>query len=164
MGIRDGETALPFDPAETASDASIIFIGRIRSTWLKREDCPGNMVVARERGEPASVEIDVAWRQGLTGLERASHVVILSWMNEAQRNLIMQKPRHAENAQGTFSLRSPVRPNPVGLHVARLVSVDRDRGVLELDAIDVLDGTPVIDVKPYYASIDSIPEAVVAKA
>lgn len=164
MAIRDGETALPFDPAETASDASIVFIGRIRSSWQKRDECPRNMVIARERGLSASVEIDEAWREGLTGLDRASHVVILSWMHQAQRNLILQKPRHVETAQGTFSLRSPVRPNPVGLHVARLISLDVETGVLQIDAIDVLDGTPVIDLKPYYASIDSFPDAVVARA
>lgn len=164
MAIRDGETALPFDPAQMTPDASLVFIGQIRSPWLNGTDCPRNMAQARERGEGATVQIDEPWRQGLTGLERVSHLVILTWLNQSERNLILQKPRHVDTAQGTFSLRSPVRPNPIGLHVAKLVSLDIEAGILELDAIDVLDGTPVIDIKPYYASIDSIPDAVVAKA
>ena len=79
------------------------------------------------------------------------------------RNLIVQKPRHASAASGVFALRSPARPNPVGLHIARLVSIDVEDGTLVLEAIDALDGTPVIDVKPYFASVDSVPEATVRR-
>jgi tRNA (adenine37-N6)-methyltransferase len=158
---RDGELALNFDPAELKGDGRIVFIGRIRAPWTSREDCPKNMRDARERGRPASVEIAESYRAGLDGLERASHVVILSWFDRAARNLIAQRPRHASRATGTFALRSPVRPNPIGLHVARLVSLDRQAGILAIDAIDVLDGTPVLDLKPYFASIDAFPDAVV---
>jgi tRNA (Thr-GGU) A37 N-methylase len=56
-----------------------------------------------------------------------------------------------------------LRPNPVGLHVVRLVSLDPAVGELRLEAIDVLDGTPVIDLKPYFATVDSIPEATVRR-
>jgi tRNA (adenine37-N6)-methyltransferase len=162
--IREGERRLDFDPAELEGDGRIVFIGRIRSPWTSREDCPKNMRDARERGLPASVEIAAAYRAGLDGLERASHVVILSWFDRAARNLIAQRPRHASRATGTFALRSPVRPNPIGLHVAKLVSLDRSAGILVIDAIDTLDGTPVLDVKPYFASIDAFPDAVVRPA
>lgn len=161
---REGEIALPFDPAETASDAALVFIGRVRSPWTDREHCPKNMAAARERGEPATVEIDPAWRAGLDGLQRASHVVVLSWLDRSPRNLIVQKPRHAGSARGTFALRSPARPNPIGLHVARLLRIDAAAGILHLEAIDVLDGTPVVDIKPYYASADAVPDAVVTKS
>lgn len=160
LGQREGETALDFDPAEMEGDARIVFIGRVRSPWTSREDCPKNMREARERGVQASVEIDAPYRDGLAGLERASHVVLLTWFDRAARNLIVQKPRHAPKASGTFALRSPVRPNPIGLHVARLASLDRATGLLTLDAIDVLDGTPLVDLKPYFASVDSVPDAV----
>jgi tRNA-Thr(GGU) m(6)t(6)A37 methyltransferase TsaA len=162
--MREGEKQLGFDPAALPGDGSIVFIGRIRSRWTNREDCPKNMREARERGMPASVEIDTPYRAGLEGLERASHVVLLSWFDQAPRNLIIQKPRHSPVPSGTFALRSPARPNPIGLHVARLVSLDREAGLLEIDAIDVLDGTPLLDVKPYFASIDAMPEASVRPA
>jgi tRNA-Thr(GGU) m(6)t(6)A37 methyltransferase TsaA len=158
--MREGEVALASDPAALPGDAAVIFIGRVRSPWSSRDGCPKNMNRARERGGDALVEIDADFRPGLAGLERASHVIILTWLNLAARNLIVQKPRHAPHPKGVFSIRSPARPNPVGLHIARLVALDQDAGRLTLDAIDVLDGTPVIDVKPYYASIDSFPEAV----
>lgn len=158
---REGERRLDHDPAAMPPDAGVVFIGRIASPWTTRESCPKNMRAARETGQPAMLTIDAPYREGLRGLERSSHVVILSWLHHAPRNLIVQKPRHAAEAKGVFGLRSPARPNPVGLHVARLVGLDITTGRVDLDAIDVLDGTPVIDIKPYFASTDAIAEATV---
>ena len=158
---RPGEEALGFDPGQTPSDASLVFIGRIHSPWFHRAHCPKNMNEARERDSPAQVEIDPRLLRGLIGLDRASHVILLTWLDRAPRDLIVQQPKHATRPRGVFSLRSPVRPNPVGLHVAGLVSVDLERGILEVDAIDVLDGTPLVDEKPYYASTDAIPGATI---
>ncbi|WP_395451325.1 tRNA (N6-threonylcarbamoyladenosine(37)-N6)-methyltransferase TrmO [Aminobacter sp. UC22_36] len=156
---REGEIALNGDPATQSSDASLAYIGRITSPWKLREDCPKNMNAAREKGGHGTVVIDGPYRPGLAGLAGFSHVVVLSWFEQAPRNLIVQKPRHASDAKGVFALRSPARPNPVGLHVARLVSLDIETGRIELDAIDALDGTPVIDLKPYFASVDAFPDA-----
>ena len=159
---RQGEMLLAADPAELRPDGHVVFIGRIVSPWVGREECPKNMRAARESGRAATVLIDEPYRPGLQSLERASHVIILSWLHRAPRNLIVQKPRHAAEPKGVFSLRSPARPNPVGLHVAKLVALDIEAGRIEIDAIDVLDGTPVIDVKPYFASTDAFAEAVIA--
>jgi tRNA-Thr(GGU) m(6)t(6)A37 methyltransferase TsaA len=160
---REGEIILATDPAEMPSDGHVVFIGRIRSPWKSRAECPKNMAAARETGLTATVEVDDAFRPGLEGLGNASHVIVLSWFHHAPRNLIVQRPRHATESKGVFSLRSPVRPNPVGLHVAKLLTLDVATGLLTLDAIDVLDGTPVIDLKPYFASIDAFADAVVAR-
>ncbi|MDX8438693.1 tRNA (N6-threonylcarbamoyladenosine(37)-N6)-methyltransferase TrmO [Mesorhizobium australafricanum] len=159
---REGERLLEADPAKLRPDGHIVFIGRIASPWRRREDCPKNMRAARESGRAATVLIDEAYRPGLQNLERASHIVILSWLHHAPRNLIVQKPRHAAEPKGVFSLRSPARPNPVGLHVTKLVALDIEAGRIEIDSIDVLDDTPVIDIKPYYASVDAFSEATIA--
>lgn len=159
FGGREGEQKLPFDPGSAVGDGHVVFIGRIRSSWKNRDECPKNMAAARERGQQATLEIDPPFRQGLTGLEAYSHVAILSWLDRAPRNLIVQKPRHATVAKGVFALRSPARPNPVGLHIAGIAAFDAAAGLITLDGIDVLDGTPVIDLKPYFASTDSIPHA-----
>lgn len=161
---REGEVRMPVDPASMAADAQVLFIGRISSPWKNRAECPKNMGAARDARKPATIQIDEAYRQGLEGLERASHVVILSWLQHAPRDLILQKPRHAAAASGVFALRSPARPNPVGLHVARLLTIDISSGVLQIEAIDALDGTPVIDLKPYLPSVDAIPDATHLKA
>ncbi|WP_244743405.1 MULTISPECIES: tRNA (N6-threonylcarbamoyladenosine(37)-N6)-methyltransferase TrmO [unclassified Mesorhizobium] len=164
FGPREGEVPLAEDPAAMAGDGHVVFIGKIRSPWRTREECPKNMAAARSTGQAARVEIDAPFRPGLEGLDRASHVVILSWLHHGPRNLIVQKPRHAAAASGVFALRSPARPNPVGLHIARLLSIDVATGVIEIDAIDVLDATPVIDLKPYLPSIDAFPGATRAEA
>jgi tRNA-Thr(GGU) m(6)t(6)A37 methyltransferase TsaA len=158
-GIREGERALPFDPAARASDAGLIFIGHIRSPWTRREDCPKNLRQARERGKPATVEIDALWRAGLTGLAGTSHLILMYWMDRARRDLIVQRPRKTSEPIGVFALRSPVRPNPIGLGVVKLLELDVAAGQLMIDAIDCLDGTPLVDIKPYYAATDSVPEA-----
>jgi tRNA (adenine37-N6)-methyltransferase len=156
---RDGEVTLSDDPATLEGDAHVVFIGTIRSPWSGRAVCPKNMREARERKGGATLEIDAPFRQGLQGIAAASHVAVLSWLHHAPRNLIVQRPRHATDSKGVFALRSPARPNPIGLHIVRVVSVDAGTGILTLDAIDALDGTPVIDVKPYFATSDSIPDA-----
>ena len=157
---REGEVRLAEDPATMSPDGGVVFIGRIRSAWTKREDCPKNMAAARATGMQATIEIDPAYRPGLEGLAGTSHLAMLSWLNFAPRNLIVQKPRHATEPKGVFALRSPARPNPIGLHVVRPLAIDMAAGLITIDGIDVLDGTPVIDIKPYFASIDSFPDAV----
>ena len=155
FGMRGGELAMAVDPATMPADGHVVFIGHIASPWTSRETCPKNMRAAREAGRPALALVDEPFRPGLAGLEGQEHVVLLSWLHHAPRNLIVQKPRHAPEAKGVFALRSPARPNPVGLHVVRLLSLDVAAGRLELEAIDVLDGTPLIDIKPYFASTDA---------
>lgn len=155
--MRGGEEALAFDPANARGDGQIVFIGTIRSPWITRQECPKNMGAARERARAATVEIAAPYRPGLRGLEGLTHVILLTWLHHAPRNLIVQKPRHADDPKGTFALRSPARPNPIGLHLVGLTGIDIASGILTLDAIDVLDGTPVIDIKPYFPSVDTVP-------
>lgn len=153
---REGETRFSKSD-DRPFDAGLRFIGRIRSPWSKRSECPKNLRQARERGRPASVELFSPFNEALTGVESGSHVFLLSFLDRAERDLALQMPRHADSPRGTFSLRSPVRPNPIGLHLVKLLRVDQATGLLDIDAIDVLDGTPLIDIKPYFASVDTPP-------
>lgn len=158
---RAGEIELAEDPARMAADAHLVFIGRVRSTWTRDAPRPKNPREARESGGVARLEIDAPYRAALTGLERYSHLVVLAWLHEANRRALVIHPPHADAPRGVFALRSPVRPNPIGLTVAKIVAVDAEAGIVEIDAIDFLDRTPLIDVKPYRPGIDAVPDAVV---
>ena len=153
FGIRDGEQAvdLPDKP-----DAGIYFIGRIRTPWKERKDCPKN---ARESAAVCTVELDARFAPALKDVETVSHLVLLYWMDRAPRNLVLQVPGHYGTQHGTFALRSPARPNPIAMSVVRLHGIEDGR--LKVSGLDCLDGTPLLDIKPYFASTDSVPQAVV---
>ena len=153
--LRDGEVAAAL-PGQF--NASVYFIGRIRTPWKTRKDCPKNAREARETGAVCTIELDPHWAAGLKDLERCSHLVVLYWMDKARRDLVVQVPGHLGKGRGTFALRSPVRPNPIAMSVVKLVKIDGPK--LEVIAMDCIDGTPLLDIKPYYASTDSIPDAV----
>ncbi len=155
--VRAGEIALDA-PFPASRDAGLVFIGRIRSDHADRSTCPKNMARAREGGAPARAEVFAPLRPALAGLAPGRFVFLLTFLHAARRDLLVQMPRHAERPTGTFALRSPVRPNPIGLHLVRLTGVDEERGILELDAIDVLDGTPLLDIKPWLETVDRPPE------
>lgn len=157
--LRPGEIALALDPATSADDARVAFIGRIRTTWTSRSEAPKNPREARASGRGARIEIDAPYRAGLQGLEKFSHAIVLYWMHEARRDLIVQAPKHRATPCGVFALRSPVRPNPIALSVVRVLSIDVAAGTIEIDAIDCLDRTPLLDVKPYRPGIDAVPDA-----
>jgi len=152
--IRPGEVSVAL-PAQT--DAGVYFIGRIRTPWKERKDCPKNARAARESGVVCTIEVDPRWAQALPGVETCSHLIVLYWMDRARRDLVVQVPTRAESGRPTFSVRSPVRPNPIALSVVELRKVDGTK--LEVVGLDCLDGTPLLDIKPYFASTDSIPDA-----
>lgn len=152
---RPGDVALPSDRASQADDARLAFIGRIRSPWKAEDQCPRNLLQARERGGAAWLEVDEPWRKALCGLDAHAHLLVLYWMDQARRDLVMQHPPHKDEAVGTFALRSPARPNPVAVATVQLTTFDQDTGILGIDAIDCLDGTPLLDIKPWMERIDA---------
>lgn len=154
--IRDGETQLAVDPLARV-DAEIRFVGKIRTPWT-RGACPKNVTRARETGQGAWVELEPEFAEGLTGLEVGQGILLFYWMHQARRDLITQRPRHHDSARGTFALRSPNRVNPVSLAAVRITALDLARGVLEIDAIDCFDGTPLVDIKPSAPAVDVPPE------
>jgi tRNA-Thr(GGU) m(6)t(6)A37 methyltransferase TsaA len=150
--IRPGEVAVALP--ETF-DAGLYFIGRIHTPWTRREDCPKN---ARGSDAVCTIALDPRYAAGLDGVAAFSHLVVLYFMDRARRDLLVQAPRHHVEPRGTFAIRSPVRPNPVAMSVVRLLGVEGTS--LKVVGLDCLDGTPLVDLKPYFASVDSVPDAV----
>jgi tRNA-Thr(GGU) m(6)t(6)A37 methyltransferase TsaA len=153
FGVRPGEVAADLPPAY---DAGLHYIGRLRTPWSDRADCPKNGLQTQAI---CTVEVDPTYAAGLAHVTGCTHLILLYWMDRATRGLLVQQPRHADGPRGTFSLRSPARPNPIALSVVELLG--RDGDTLSVRGLDCLDGTPLLDIKPYYASTDSRPDALV---
>ena len=138
--IRPGERATD---RPLRADAALTFIGTIRTPWTTREDCP-------RQGQPDGPEcrllVEAPWDAALEGIEAYDTLDVLYWLNRARRDLVLQTPAQAEGPRGTFALRSPVRPNPIGLARVRLVR--REGAALVVRGLDCLDGTPLLDIKP----------------
>jgi tRNA-Thr(GGU) m(6)t(6)A37 methyltransferase TsaA len=151
FGLRPGEEGIAL-PA--SFDAGLYFIGRIRTPWTRREECPRN---SRQSDAVCTIALDPLFAPGLAALDGTTHLIVLYWMDRAPRELLLQQPRHAPEPRGTFALRSPARPNPIALSVVDLLAIDGPR--LSVRGLDCLDGTPLLDLKPYFASTDAKPEA-----
>jgi tRNA-Thr(GGU) m(6)t(6)A37 methyltransferase TsaA len=152
--IRPGEVMMELPGS---FDAGIYFIGRIRTPFKRREDCPRNTAASDATGR---VELDRRYAAGVQDLKLYSHAILLYWMDEARRDLIQQVPGHLAHAgrpRGTFALRSPVRPNPIAVAVVEILAIEG--ASLTVRKVDCVDGTPLLDIKPYYPSIDSVPDA-----
>ena len=146
--IRPGEQSVTLPDR---FDTGLYFIGTIRTPWRTRAECPKN---PREAGGAVcTIELDPRYTAALAGLEAFSHVVVLYFMDRARRDLVVQVPRHSGKPHGTFALRSPVRPNPIAVGVVELLKIDGN--ALSVRGLDCLDGTPLVDLKPYRPALDS---------
>jgi len=138
--LLENEVAVSVPPPE---DATLRFIGVIRTPFTSRDLCPRQ---GRFDGPDCRLVLHEPWAAGLAGLERYAHADVLYWLHQSRRDLVLQSPRSDGALRGVFSLRSPVRPNPIGLSKVRIVGIDG--GEVIVRGLDCLDGTPLIDIKP----------------
>ncbi|ABD87541.1 tRNA (N6-threonylcarbamoyladenosine(37)-N6)-methyltransferase TrmO [Rhodopseudomonas palustris] len=137
--IRPGELAADWSGA----DADVVFIGRIHTPWSELADCPRH---GRADGPLCRIEIFETWGPALAGLDEGALLEVFYWLHRSRRDLLQQCPRNDGVPHGTFSIRSPIRPNPIGTSVVRLES--RDGNNLFVRGLDCLNGTPLVDLKP----------------
>lgn len=138
--VRRGETIvqMPID-----ADATLFFIGRIGTPWDSRLKTPRQ---GRSDGPVCRIEVFEPWIGALDGIERFERIEVLYWLHLSRRDLVHQCPASDGVAHGTFSLRSPARPNPIGTSIATLVG--REANMLLVRGLDCVDGTPLLDIKP----------------
>lgn len=119
-------------------------IGIVRSSC----DDPARVPI---EGQRAKIEIFPEYKEGLVRIEEHSHFWIMCWFNQAYRDILSLAPLRVNPnlpSYGVFGLRSPGRPNPVGLTLVKLEKVEDN--ILVVEGLDAVEGTPVIDIKPYY--------------
>jgi tRNA-Thr(GGU) m(6)t(6)A37 methyltransferase TsaA len=127
-------------------------IGILRSPHMRAEATPIQPVYARDC--PGRAEISPEFADGLADIEGFSHVYLLYWLHRADPPQLRVKPYLQDMEHGIFATRAPCRPNPIGLSLVRLVR--REGRALYLAGVDVLDGTPLLDIKPYAPRYDTV--------
>ncbi len=140
--LRPGELSVA--PPQ-AGDAGLEFIGRIHTPWANRADCPRH---GKPDGPLCRIELFEPWALALQGIEAYARLEVLYWLDRARRDLVQQSPKNDGRTLGSFALRSPLRPNPIGTAVVVLES--RQGNSLLVRGLDCLDGTPLLDLKPEY--------------
>ena len=138
--LREGEVAIELPPAQ---DAGLVFIGRIRTPWTSRLETPRQ---GRQDGPICRLEIFEPFVPAIKGVDFYSNLEVLYWLDQSRRDIILQSPKNNEKTRGTFSLRSPVRPNPIGTSIVKLVGIEGNAVLVR--GLDCLDNTPLIDLKP----------------
>ncbi len=121
-------------------------VGVVHSSLRSREGCPKQ---GWEGAPDAWLEIFTVFVDALDGITVGSEILILTWLHEGRRNLLRAHPRGDANEplRGVFSTRSPDRPNPIGLHRAEVMEIQKP-GCIRVRPLEALDGTPIIDIKP----------------
>lgn len=135
----------------TEHNMDLIPVGVVHSEIRVRGEMPA-------QGVTGIVEIFPGYEDALDGIGKNSHLILLCWMHEGERALLKAVPRKQSSRspeKGVFALRSPSRPNPVSVSVVGLLGIRDDR-FIELSHLDVIDGTPVLDIKPYQPGWDCV--------
>ena len=141
-----------------AARVSCEIIGVVRSPFVDKRDAPRQASVAREVEGTVELSETAELGHALEDLGSWSHLWLVTWFHEAGGfRPKVQPPRGDGRRVGVLATRSPHRPNPIGLSAVQLLSVEGFR--LRVRGLDLIDGTPVLDVKPYVAYADAIPEA-----
>ncbi len=126
-------------------------IGYIHSPYTNLEDAPHQ---GRMSDEICKIEVFPEFLPGLKDIEKFTHLVILYWMHLADRRKLTAIPPHNSRDYGVFATRSPNRPNPIAMNVVQLLNVRSNW--LEVRGMDALNGSILLDIKPYSAGLDSI--------
>lgn len=129
-------------------------IGIIHSPFRVSGEAPHQ---GRSARETAVLEIFPEFAPGLKDVEQASHLIVLYWCDRADRAKLQTRTPYGPEIHGVFACRSPARPNPIAFCVAELLGREENR--LLVRGLDALDESPLLDLKPYSAGIDSVPEA-----
>jgi tRNA-Thr(GGU) m(6)t(6)A37 methyltransferase TsaA len=143
--------------AEEISLMNLWPIGVIHTPYLRREDIPRQGRLSQELCE---IEVFLEYSAGLKDIEQCSHLFVLFWLHLGERSKLTAVPPHDGREHGVFATRSPSRPNPIALDIVELMEAKGNR--LKVKGMDALDGSILLDIKPYSAEMDSIPEAKIA--
>lgn len=133
---------------------TLIPIGIVHSEYKEKKDAPPQ---GRHQDDLSTLEVFETYEPGLKDVERCSHLIVLYLQDRGDRDRLQTRTPWGPEIHGVFATRSPNRPNPIGLCTVELV--ERKGRFLTVRWLDALDGSPLLDIKPYSAGVDAVPEA-----
>ena len=133
------------------SSVRFLPIGRIRTSFAEPAGTPVQTTSAV--GSAGHIELDPDLVEGIRDLEAFSHLILLYHLHRAPTPRLTVMPFLDDHEHGVFATRSPARPNPIGLSVVRLVAIEGAR--IDIQDVDMIDGTPLLDIKPYVPAFDA---------
>jgi len=125
-------------------------IGIIHSPFQEKEGMP--IQPGSAQGQKGKIVLDREFVPGLQDLEGFSHLILVYYFHQAKNPQLLVKPFLDDDKHGLFATRAPSRPNPIGISVVKLLSIQDN--ILEVENLDILDGTPLLDIKPYVPDFD----------
>jgi len=132
-------------------------VGVIHTPYHRREDIPRQ---GRLSSELCEIEVFPQFAPALKDIEQCTHLFVIFWLHLGDRSRLTATPPHDGKEHGVFATRSPSRPNPLALDIVELLEVKENR--LRVLGMDALDGSILLDIKPYSAGIDLFPHAKIA--
>ncbi|MCF8011840.1 MAG: tRNA (N6-threonylcarbamoyladenosine(37)-N6)-methyltransferase TrmO [Clostridiales bacterium] len=129
-------------------------IGYVRSPYKNKSDAPRQ---GKFEQKTSFIDIDPAYVDGLLNVDKASHLIVLYWGHQSNRKELQTTTPWGPDLRGVFACRTPNRPNPISLCVVELEK--REGSCLVVNNLDAIEGSPVLDIKPYSKKVDSIPHA-----
>ncbi len=135
---------------------SVQSIGTVQSSYMKHDGTP---IQPTYGDQDAEILIDKEYVAGLRDLDGFERIWVISYLDRSREFCLEVVPYRDNTKRGLFSTRAPSRPNPIGVSCVLLNGIDFIQGVLHVHGIDLLDGTPVLDIKPYVPGFEAFPDA-----
>ena len=126
-------------------------IGIIHTTYKNSKGMP--IQGKFEKGITGKIEIFSEYQQGLKDIEGFSHLILIYYFDRAKEEKLVGKPFLEDDTHGIFAIRSPMRPNHIGVSIVKLEKIENN--VITFSEVDILDNTPLLDIKPYVSHFDS---------
>ena len=140
--------------AEEIGPMVLIPMGVIHTPYKRREDIPRQ---GRLSQEICQIEVFPEYEEGLKDIDQCTHLFVLFWLHLGDRKRLLATPPTSNREHGVFATRSPNRPNPIAIDIVQLLKVEGNR--LTVKGMDALDGSVLLDIKPYFSDMDSVADA-----
>ncbi len=127
-------------------------IGIIHSPFKEQEGTPIQPLAEKARSARGEVEVFKEYEEGLKDIDGFSHIILIYHFSRARKGDLVVKPYMHNESHGVFATRAPSRPNPIGISIVKLIKVEKN--ILYIENLDVIDGTPLLDIKNYVPEFD----------